>query len=146
VSRTDLQDPADAATAAGRDRVTGRVAGLAVLIAVSLAVTSGLHLSGLLGGRSAPFDADRAGIAEALIGVVLAVAAVGLARSGRRARRVGLLGFGFAIAGFGVGLSMTSRGGHWPDIAYHLTVLPLLIGCFVALLRVPRTSDGQCSA
>jgi hypothetical protein len=146
MSRTDLQEPGAAPTAAGGDRVTGRVAWLAGVIAVSLAVTSGLHLSGLLDGRAAPFDADHAGIAEALIGVVLAVAAAGLARSGRGARQLGLYGFGFAIAGFGVGLSMTSRGGHWPDIAYHLTVLPLLIGCFLVLLRVPRTRGRQGSS
>lgn len=113
---------------------------------MSLAVTSALHLSGLLRGGSAPFDAVHAGIAETLIGVVLAVAAARLARSGRRARGVGLAGFGFAIAGFEVGLSMTWQGGHWPDIAYHLTVLPLLVGCFIALLRLPRSNDREGSA
>lgn len=91
MSRSGLPNPA------GADRVAGRVGWLAGAIAVSLAVTSGLRLSGLLGGRSAPFDADYAGIAEALIGVVLAVAAGGLARSGLGARRLGP--FGFAIAG-----------------------------------------------
>lgn len=82
---------------------------------------------------------DDAGIAEAVIGVVLAGAAMALWRGGSRARAAGLAGIGFAIAGFGVGLADNiSKGGHWPDIAYHLTVLPLLIGSFVALLRLPR--------
>ena len=82
---------------------------------------------------------DDAGIAEAVIGVVLAGAAIALWRGGARARAAGLAGIGFAIAGFGVGLADNiSTGGHWPDIAYHLTVLPLLIGSFVALLRLPR--------
>jgi hypothetical protein len=30
---------------------------------------------------------------------------------------------------------MTVRGGHLPDIGYHLVVLPALIGSLVALLR-----------
>jgi hypothetical protein len=119
------------------------VAVLAAVIAASLAVAAALHLSGAVVGRSAPYDADSAGIAEALIGVVLAITAAALVRSARQARRAGLLGFGFAIAGFGVGLSMTVQGGHGPDIAYHVAVLPLLIGCFVALLRAPRASGGH---
>ena len=116
---------------------------LAAVIAGSLAVAAGLHLSGTVGGRSAPYDADSAGIAEAIIGVVLAATATALARSARRARRAGLLGLGFALAGFGIGLSMTAQGGHWPDIAYHVAVLPLLIGCFLALARTPRSSGRQ---
>jgi len=134
---------ARADTATGSRPVTGRVAVLAAVIAASLAVASGLHLSGAVHGAAAPYDAGSAGIAEAVIGAVLAATAVALARSGGRARRTGLLGFGFSIAGFGVGLSITAQGGHWPDIAYHVAVLPLLIGCFVALVRAPRSSGGQ---
>ena len=45
---------------------------------------------------------------------------------------------GFAIAGFGIGLSMTTRGGDVPDIAYHAIVLPFLLAGLVALLRGGR--------
>jgi hypothetical protein len=127
-------------TATDSHPVTVRVAVLAAVIAASLAAASGLHLSGAVSGRSAPYDADSGAIAEALIGVVLAATAVALARSGPRSRRTGLLGFGFAIAGFGIGLSITAQGGHWPDITYHIAVLPLLLGCFAALLRAPRSN------
>lgn len=141
VSRTAVQVPAQTAAAAAG--VARRVAALAAVIAASLAVAAALHLSGAVSGRSAPYDARSAGIAEALIGVVLAATAAALARSAPRARRAGLLGFGFAIVGFGVGLSMTAQGGHWPDIAYHVAVLPLVIACFVALARAPRSSGGH---
>jgi peptidoglycan/LPS O-acetylase OafA/YrhL len=141
----DLQDlaagrpgGAERAGQPGRpDATVRRVAALAFLIAGSLAVASALHLSGQVHGRSAPFDAAHAGIAEALIGAVLAGAAVALRRRGVRGRRAALWVLGFAVLGFCWGLSMTAQGGDWPDIAYHLTVLPLLAGSFVALLRSP---------
>jgi cytochrome bd-type quinol oxidase subunit 2 len=117
--------------------VVPAVALLTSIVAVSLAVASTLHLSGGVSGRAKPFNPDAAGIAEAVIGVVLAVAAVALWRSRERARALGLWALGFAIAGFCLGLSITSRGGHWPDIAYHATVLPVLAVAFVALLRAP---------
>ena len=53
----------------------------------------------------------------------------------RRARTVGLGATGFAIAGFLLGLNFTARGGHLPDVAYHVVMLPVLIGGLVALLR-----------
>ena len=118
-----------------------RVALLLGAIAVSLAVASALHLSGQVHGRGAPFDADHAGVAEALIGVVLAAAAVALWRIGPGARRAGLWATGFAIAGFCWGLSITSQAGHWPDIGYHLAVLPLLVASFAALLRADRVAS-----
>jgi hypothetical protein len=118
-----------------RTRARHRLAVVIGAVAGSLAVASALHLSGQVQGRSAPFDADHAGIAEALLCVVLVVGATALWRAGPRARLVGLGTTGFAIAGFCWGLNITARGGHWPDITYHLAVLPLLIASFVALLR-----------
>ena len=119
-----------------------RVALLGVIV-VSLAVASALHLPGRVQGRDAPFDADAAGVAEALIGAVLAAAAIALWLVGPRARRAGLWASGFAIVGFCWGLSITVRGGHWPDIGYHLAVLPLLVTSFVALLRVRRVASSR---
>jgi hypothetical protein len=112
-------------------------------VVVSLAVASALHLSGQVHGRGAPFDADGAGIAEAVIGVVLAVGVVALWRNADSpgARRLGLCAVGFAIAGFGWGLSLTARGGHWPDIGYHLAVLPLLVAGFVQVLWDSRVAS-----
>lgn len=119
-----------------------RAALLLGAIAVSLAVASALHLSGHVHGRGAPFDAVHAGIAEALIGVVLAAAAIGVWRAGLGARRPVLWANGFAIAGFCWGLSVTASGGHWPDIGYHVAVLPLLVVSFALLLRSGRRRTG----
>jgi hypothetical protein len=108
-------------------------------VAATLAVMSALHLAGVLDEGSPPFDPDRAGIAEGVIAVVLAGGAVALARGVRWA---GLAAVVFAIAGFGVGLSMTIRGHAGWDIAYHAVMLPLLLLTLV-LLRA-GSSRGRC--
>ena len=115
--------------------VTRTVAMLMLIEAGTLAVASALHLSGSVQGRSLPFNPDHAGIAEAIIGIVLAAGAVVMLRSPARARTVGLGVTGFAIAGFLLGLSFTARGGRLPDVAYHVMMLPVLIGGLIALLR-----------
>jgi peptidoglycan/LPS O-acetylase OafA/YrhL len=115
-----------------------RVALVLVAVAASLAVASTLHLTGDVTGRSAPFDSDNAGIAEAIIGVVLLGGAGLMLVRPAKARPVGMAVNVFALAGFLVGLSMTASGGHIPDLAYHLTVLPILIGTLVVLTRADR--------
>jgi hypothetical protein len=117
------------------------IAALMLLEAASLAVASALHLSGLVHGRRAPFSAGGAGIAEAVICVVLAAGAVALARRGHRARWAAVAATGFAIAGFCYGLTITTRGGDLPDITYHATVLPLLIVTLVLILR--QSASGR---
>jgi hypothetical protein len=116
--------------------VVRAVATVMLGVAVTLAVASGLHLSGHVTGRSEPFDAEHAGIAEALIGAVLFGSAIAMLYLPRQARPIGIAATGFATAGFLWGLNMTAQGGHWPDITYHLTLLPVLIGSLVVLARV----------
>jgi peptidoglycan/LPS O-acetylase OafA/YrhL len=126
------------------DRITLRKTAIVMAcIAVSLFIASALHLSGDVHGRSDMFDPDDAGIAEAVIGAVLLGAAVAMARVPAKARTIGLAATGFAIAGFGVGLTITSQGGHAPDIAYHLVVLPILLGTFVAIARSGRPRGAR---
>jgi peptidoglycan/LPS O-acetylase OafA/YrhL len=114
------------------------LAAVMISLAVSLAVASGLHLSGMAKGRSARFDPTQAGIAEAVIGAVLLAAAIPMLRRTDSARVIGIAGVGFAIVGFLVGLMFTTLGGHWPDIAYHLTVLPVLLVIVLILGRSDR--------
>jgi hypothetical protein len=109
-----------------------------IAVAISLAVASGLHLSGTAQGRSTPFNGTHAGIAEAVIGAVLFTAAILMFRRTEFARVIGIAAAGFAIAGFLVGLRFTTLGGHWPDIAYHLSVLPLLLAIVWILSRSDR--------
>ncbi len=92
----------------------------------TLVVASTLHLSGSV--------SDRAGIAEAIIAVVLAAGTVALVRGRRRAALATIV---FAIVGFGVGLSMTAREGAAGPIAYHVTMLPILLYTLVAAWRTP---------
>src|SRR6516165_7378620 len=58
-----------------------RIARLMGGVAVTLGIASALHLAGLAHGRSGPFDATHAGIAEAIIGAVLAGGAVAVVRT-----------------------------------------------------------------
>lgn len=116
--------------------VTRTTAWATVAVAVSLGVMSYLHLHGPLGTAGGPpFRPSEAGIAEALIGGVLFAAAVIALLAPDRARPAVLGATGFAIAGFLVGITITVRGGVATDIAYHATVLPVLVGILLSTLR-----------
>jgi O-antigen/teichoic acid export membrane protein len=116
------------------------IAAVLVAVAASLGVASALHLSGQVTG-SPPFDPDHAGIAEAVIGLVLVIGAVAMVRTPARGRRAGLLAVSFAIVGFIVGLSFTLQGGHVPDVAFHVVGLPVLVLSWVALARTRQGSS-----
>ena len=127
-------------------RVVRSIGALMALEAVSLAVAATLHLSGQVHGRGKPFDADHAGVAETIICIVLASGAFAVLRASVHARAIALTTTGLAIVGFGVGLTMTTQGGDLPDIAYHLTVLPLLVASMVVLVwgrSAPRRAPAQ---
>jgi len=87
---------------------------------------------------STPFDPTRACVAEAVIGGVLLTGAVELLRGRPHAWRIALAANAFAVVGFVFGLTRTTQGGGTVDIAYHLTVLPLLLLNLIALLRLGR--------
>lgn len=125
VTRTDQLGP--------RGGVKLRVAGLMGLEAASLAAMSSLHLTGTLAGGRAPFQPSHAGIAEALICLALTCGAAALLRNARHARTIASATTAFAILGFIVGLGFTVQGGDAIDVAYHATVLPLLLITLAAL-------------
>lgn len=116
----------------------GRIALLMLFEAATLALIASLHLTEGLGGGRKPFRPAAAGIAEAIIGVVLVCGAAALLRGSRQARTIALAATAFAILGFVVGLTFTVRGGGTVDIAYHATLLPLLILTLLLLL-----SEGE---
>ncbi len=119
-----------------------KVAALMGFVAATLVVASALHLAGIVDDGSPPFDPNRAGIAEAVIAVVLAAGAVALVRGARRAALGAVV---FALAGFGVGLSMTIRGHATGDIAYHATMLPLLLLALALLSRGVVSRRGRAA-
>jgi hypothetical protein len=114
--------------------------------AATLAVMSALHLGGVLTGRSKPFDATHAGIAEAVICAALAAGASGLLRGHARARIFALAAVSLAIVGFLVGLTFTIRGGSAIDIGYHATVLPLLLASEALVVHVRGGAAGAAGA
>jgi hypothetical protein len=113
------------------------------LEAASLAAMSFLHLSGILDGGSEPFEPSDAGIAEALICLALSSGAFALVRRWPQALTIARAATGFAILGFVVGLNVTIRGGDAIDVAYHATVLPLLLVTFAALLKPGNGRSGM---
>ena len=122
-----------------RDRVSPGFGVLMLLAAASLAVMSTLHLTGTLGGGRPPYQPADAGIAEAIIAVVLLAAGIGVLRSPRTTRSVAIGATAFAVLGFAVGITITARGGDVIDIAYHASVLPILVVSLVLLVvRRPR--------
>lgn len=84
-----------------------------------------------------------AGIAEAIIGVVLVGGAVTLLRSPGYGRLVAQIATGFAVVGFIVGLTFTLAGGRQADVAYHLTMLPVLVVTFVLFSIKTKSVRGR---
>jgi hypothetical protein len=117
-----------------------RIAALLIFEATTLAAASALHLSGVVHGRSTSYSPTGAGVAEAVIGAVLLCAAVAMLHRPAHARALGLGATGFAFVGFLVGLSFTTLGGHVPDIAYHVTLLPVFAATIIVLLRTRKGS------
>ena len=111
----------------GRD---GTVVAAMVFEAATLVVVSAVHL--VTAGGSKP---SGAGIAEAVIAVVLLAGASALARGGPHGHQAALGALAVAIAGFILGLTFTLRGGTLADVLYHLTMLPVLVATVVALRR-----------
>lgn len=103
--------------------------------AASLVVMSYLHLHGDITAGGPPYRPDDAGIAEAIIAAVLLAGAYTVWRRPDRARATALGTVGFAIVGFVVGLTITVGSGSAVDIAYHSTVLPLLLVTMGLVLR-----------
>jgi peptidoglycan/LPS O-acetylase OafA/YrhL len=112
--------------------------------AATLAVASVVHLAGYTpAGSKPPFNASHAGVAEAIIGVVLVYGAVEVLRSSRRAWAAAVAATSFAILGFLLGLTITTQGGDVPDVAYHLIMLPVLIASLVILARSGRSEASR---
>ncbi|MBV9050264.1 MAG: hypothetical protein JOY58_18495 [Solirubrobacterales bacterium] len=73
---------------------------------------------------------------------MLIVGAVALARDPERGRRIALATLVFAILGFIVGLNCTVQGGDPIDVAYHATMLPLLVVTLIAVTGHPFSRAG----
>jgi hypothetical protein len=112
-----------------------RIAAVMALEAASLAVMSFLHLSGIVAVGSKP--SAGAGIPEAIICLALAYGAITLWRGSQHASTIALATIGFAIFGFMIGLR---QAGDAIEVAYHATVLPLLLLTLAAVLRTRRRS------
>jgi hypothetical protein len=103
------------------------VARLMLFEAATLAAFAVLHLSGALHPAGTASGSRAAGVAEAVICVVLVAGATALRRRPQAGRPLALVSIAFAILGFIVGLTFTVDGGQAIDLGYHLVMLPILI-------------------
>ena len=112
-----------------------RIAALMAFEAATLAAFAVLHLSGALRPGSGGSNGSGAGVAEAIIFLVLVLGLWALVRSPARGRLTALAATVFAILGFIVGLTFTVSGGPPLDLVYHVTMFPALIVTALMLRR-----------
>jgi hypothetical protein len=131
-------------TADGRE--ASRVAGLLMSVAaLTLGVASYLHRDGRIPLGFTVIKGERfsqASIPEAVIGFVLAAAAVVVLAAPSRARPAALGATTFAILGVAYGLTVTVGSGRVADIAYHGALMAVLLVTELILLRRVRRRDG----
>jgi hypothetical protein len=92
------------------------LAALMTFEAATLAIAATLHVTGASGDGPKPFAPSGAGIAEAIICVVLLLGAAALFRDPVSGRQAALGAVAFAIFGFIIGLTFT-LGGPAVDVA-----------------------------
>jgi hypothetical protein len=129
-------------------RTDRRFAVVMLVEAATFGVASYLHLDGRIALGFTTITGEhfgRASVPEAVIGAVLAVGAVVVAVAPGRARTAALGATGFAVLGVlaGLGFVLTSSRPHIAvDLAYHLTMLLVLLAGLVVLAR---TGHGRRS-
>jgi hypothetical protein len=89
---------------------------------------------------AAPFGG--AAIPEAVLGVIIGIAAVTVLASARRAWAIRIGTTTFAIFVVLYGISISVRGGRIGDVGYHAMLLLILMIAGVALLRSAGTSSS----
>lgn len=121
-----------------------RFAAVMLAEAATFGVASYLHLNGRIPLGFTTITGEhfgRASIPEAIIGAVLTAGAIVVAVAPGRARTAALGATGFAVLGVlaGLGFVLTSSRPHIAaDLAYHLTMLLVLLAGLVVLLRTGR--------
>jgi len=131
---------------AGMDR---RYAVFLLATAATFGIASYLHLDGKIPLGFTTITGEhfsRASIPEAIIGAVLGVGAAVVAAAPGWARTAALGATGFAALGVlaGLGFVLTSSGPHIAaDLAYHLTMLLMLLAGLVALIHTGRAGQRR---
>jgi hypothetical protein len=130
--------PARALTQAPRAGVARWTGILLLCEAISFGFASYLHLDGRipLGFTTITGEQFRgAAYPEALIGLVLALAAGAVLAGAARARAIAITATVFAFLVTGYGLTVVLRGSHPAgDVVYHSVILIALAATFVVLL------------
>jgi hypothetical protein len=123
----------------GVERASAAAAPLMAIAALTLAAASLLHfgLSVPLGAAVLEDPYPGAAIPEAVIAAVLAAGTVG-ALTGGAGRRAAEGAAVFALLGVAFGLAVTLREARPGDVAYHLSLLCLLVATGGLLFARPR--------
>jgi hypothetical protein len=118
---------------------------LLTMAAVTLGVASVLHFGVAIRLGVATISDPFAGAAipEAVIAIVVAAGAAALLLRPAAARWLAPAATVFALAGTLYGLTVTLRRGGAGDIAYHLTLLAMLVASAALLLTRARRDAGS---
>lgn len=111
------------------------------LAAVTLGVASYLHRDGHIPLGFTVIHGEHfygASVPEAFIAFVLAIGAVAAWTVPHRARALALGTTTFAIVGVAYGLTVTVGNGQTIDIAYHSTLMAVLLATWITLWRSRR--------
>jgi hypothetical protein len=133
-------------------RTDRRFAVVMLVEAATFGVASYLHLDGRIALGFTTITGEhfgRASVPEAVIGAVLAVGAVVVAVAPGQARTAALGATGFAVLGVlvGLGFVLTSSRPHIAvDLAYHLTMLLVLLAGLVVLVRTGHGRRRETAA
>ena len=149
--RPSVSGPPGPAPTARRPRrqagVDRRFAAVMLAEAATFGVASYLHLDGRIPLGFTTITGEhfsRASVPEAIIGAVLAAGAVVVGVAPGRARTAAVGATGFAVLGVlaGLGFVLTSSRPHIAgDLAYHLTILLVLLAGLVVLVRTGRVGQ-----
>jgi hypothetical protein len=120
--------------------VDRRYAVVMLAAAATIGIASYLHLDGRIPLGFTTISGEhfsRVSVPEAIIAAVLAAGAVIVTVAPCRARSVALGAVGFAVLGVlaGLGFALTSSPHIAADLAYHLSVLVVLLAALLALTR-----------
>jgi len=110
------------------------IPGLMALAAITLAIASAIHFGAGVAGIHDPFPG--AAIPEAVLSVVMAIGTLGALAPPRAPWWLPLAATLVTLLGTLFGISVTIRGGRAGDIAYHLSLLAVLL--LALLLMAPR--------
>ncbi len=129
MTRSTLADVLQNTVMARRLSLTAAISGLLIAATLTFVAASLLHfgVSIPIAGTTIKDSSEGAAISEMIIAIVMASGSLSVVGRLRASWQIALATVLFALLGVLYGLSVTVRGARIGDIAYHVTVLVILL-------------------